>query len=99
MTTWEDVQPAVYWVCSAFEVPVKLLPSAPGEVTLDIVHVGGPAMRMTFWACMSHEVERQRPGRYVVQPIGITTDEAHLLIVPRGDDHDCPIQHLAWIPD
>lgn len=81
--TWEIVQPAVDWIFLAFEQPVKRLPSAPGEVELSVAHVGGPAMRMTLWACLSHEVELQTGGRYAVQPVGLTTEDAQLLIVRK----------------
>jgi hypothetical protein len=80
---WATVQSAVDWIFLAFEQPVRRLPSSPGDVALSVSHVGGPAMRMTLWACLGHEVELQTEGRYVVQPVGLTTDEAQLLIVRK----------------
>jgi hypothetical protein len=81
---WPTVQPAVDWIFAAFEQPVKRLPSAPGEVALDVTHVGGWSTRSTLWIALSHEIKLETGGRFVVQLIGVTTDEAQLLIVAKG---------------
>jgi hypothetical protein len=82
---WGAVGPSVDWIFGIFEAPVKRLPSARGTVALSVAHVGGPAMRRELWACLAHEVERETGGRYVVYPIGLTTDDAQLLIVAKGE--------------
>lgn len=81
---WPSVQPAVDYIFRAFEAPVRRLPSAPGEVALDIAHVGGWSTRSSLWIALSHEIKIETAGRYIVQLIGVMTDEAHVLIVEKG---------------
>ena len=80
---WPACQPSVDWIFGAFERPVRHLQSSPGTVALSVDHVGGPVARLMLWDCLSREIEHATNRRYTVQPIGLATDTAHLLIVAR----------------